>query len=515
MKSAVETLNPTRVKLTVEVPYDELKPSLDAAYKTIGSQVTVPGFRKGKVPPRIIDQRFGRGAVLEEAVNEALPQLLPAGRRGDQGPPARPARGRRHRGPGPGRGRRPEVHRRGRRAARVHAARRWTAVEVTVDDVEVGDERRRRAAGRPCASGSAPWSASTARPRGDFVSIDLAATHRRRGDRQRQRASRYQVGSGKMLEGMDDVAARPVRRRDDDLHDARWPAATTPARTPLVTLTVQSVKERELPDADDEFAQLASEFDTLDELRDDLRAQAEQIAPLPAGPAGPRRAARRAARGRRDPGARGPGRGRGQAATSRARAGSRTTSTAPRSSEEARKALRRRSSLLDAVVEAGAGLGRPAGADRVPGAPAPSSTAWTRTSSSRPSTRPARCRRWWPRSPAARRWPRCSSGAVVTDASGSPVDLDGAVPAGRSTRRTTRRGRRRPDDAATDDRRAEGTATTGRARPRTTRRRCPASDSRTLDRPVSDPSGRGRSRSARAAGRMRARPDAPTANNGR
>ncbi|HEX2805064.1 MAG TPA: trigger factor family protein, partial [Kineosporiaceae bacterium] len=73
MKSAVETLNPTRVKLTVEVPFDELKPSLDRAYKTISQQVTVPGFRKGKVPPRIIDQRVGRGAVLEEAVNDALP----------------------------------------------------------------------------------------------------------------------------------------------------------------------------------------------------------------------------------------------------------------------------------------------------------------------------------------------------------------------------------------------------------------------------------------------------------
>src|SRR3954453_23251389 len=75
VKSAVETLNPTRVKLTVEVPFDELKPSLDAAYKSISSQVTIPGFRKGHVPPRIIDQRVGRGAVIEEAVNSALPQF--------------------------------------------------------------------------------------------------------------------------------------------------------------------------------------------------------------------------------------------------------------------------------------------------------------------------------------------------------------------------------------------------------------------------------------------------------
>ena len=75
MKSAVENLNPTRVKLTVEVPFDELKPSLDAAYASISKQVTEPGFRKGHVPPRIIDQRVGRGAVIEEAVNEALPRI--------------------------------------------------------------------------------------------------------------------------------------------------------------------------------------------------------------------------------------------------------------------------------------------------------------------------------------------------------------------------------------------------------------------------------------------------------
>src|ERR687891_1129615 len=75
VKSVVETLNPTRVKLAVEVPFNELEPSIQSAYKKIASQVTVPGFRKGKVPPRVIDQRFGRAVVLEEAVNDALPRL--------------------------------------------------------------------------------------------------------------------------------------------------------------------------------------------------------------------------------------------------------------------------------------------------------------------------------------------------------------------------------------------------------------------------------------------------------
>ncbi len=75
MKSTVESLSPTKVKLIVEVPFEELKPSLDAAYQSIASQITVPGFRKGKVPPQVIDQRVGRGPVLEEAINDALPKL--------------------------------------------------------------------------------------------------------------------------------------------------------------------------------------------------------------------------------------------------------------------------------------------------------------------------------------------------------------------------------------------------------------------------------------------------------
>jgi len=75
VQSSVETLSPTKVKLTVEAAFDELKPELDKAYRTIGSQVKVQGFRPGKVPPRILDQRVGRGAVLEEAVNQAIPRL--------------------------------------------------------------------------------------------------------------------------------------------------------------------------------------------------------------------------------------------------------------------------------------------------------------------------------------------------------------------------------------------------------------------------------------------------------
>ena len=75
MKTDVEELSPTRVKLSVEVPFDELKPSIDKAYREVARQVRIPGFRPGRVPPRIIDQRVGRGPVLEQAVNDAIPAL--------------------------------------------------------------------------------------------------------------------------------------------------------------------------------------------------------------------------------------------------------------------------------------------------------------------------------------------------------------------------------------------------------------------------------------------------------
>ena len=78
MPSTVEQLSPTRVKITVEVPFADLKPSVDKAYRDIAQSINIPGFRKGKVPPLVIDQRFGRGAILQEALNEALPRFYGA-----------------------------------------------------------------------------------------------------------------------------------------------------------------------------------------------------------------------------------------------------------------------------------------------------------------------------------------------------------------------------------------------------------------------------------------------------
>lgn len=275
MKSAVETLNPTRVKLTVEVPFDELKPSMDAAYKNIGSQVVVPGFRKGKVPPRIIDQRFGRGAVIEEAVNEALPrfylQAVEASEVRPLGQPEVDVTA----VPDPTTGGGLKF------TAEVDVRPEFTlpaldAVEVTVDDINIGDEQVDE---RLETLRERFGSLSTVdRPAvdGDFLSIDLGATID--GDEiDSVKGISYRVGSGEMLVGMDDVLPG-LSAGETTTFTSPLAGGERAGEDSLVTITVQAVKERTLPEVNDEFAQEASEFDTLDELKASLAEQAEQEA---------------------------------------------------------------------------------------------------------------------------------------------------------------------------------------------------------------------------------------------
>ena len=274
MKSAVETLNPTRVKLTVEVPFAELKPSLDAAYKTIGSQINVPGFRAGKVPARIIDQRVGRGAVLQEAVNDALPRFY--GRAIEENK-IRPLG-------------QPEVD-----VTEVPAEDGqdlkftievdirpevvlpdYDGIEVEVDVVDAeaaaADVEERVTALRQ------RFGTLTAVDRvaatGDFVSIDLTALI---GDEEIDSAKgiSYEIGTGNMIDGLD-AALVGMALEETKAFNAPLAGGEHEGKDAEVTVTVQSVKERVLPELDDEFAQLASEFDTLVELQADVQAQADR-----------------------------------------------------------------------------------------------------------------------------------------------------------------------------------------------------------------------------------------------
>jgi trigger factor len=272
VKSAVETLNPTRVKLTVEVPFEELKPSLDAAYQTIGSQIQVPGFRKGKVPARIIDQRVGRGAVLQEAVNEALPQFY--GQAVEENS-VRPIG-------------QPEVDVTEVPAEDGQELKFTVEVDVRpeitlpdyasmkheVDKVEVADEDIEERLTSLRERFGTLKGVDRAVETGDFVSIDLDA---KIGDEEIDAVTgiSYEVGSGNMLDGMDEAL---VGMSAGETKSFRAPLAggDREGEDADVTVTVQSVKVRELPELDDDFAQLASEFDTLDELKADVTQQAER-----------------------------------------------------------------------------------------------------------------------------------------------------------------------------------------------------------------------------------------------
>lgn len=270
MKSALETLNPTRVKMTVEVPYEELKPSLDTAYATIGQQIQVPGFRKGKVPARIIDQRVGRGTVLQEAVNEALPKFYGQAVEDNKVRPlGQPEIDVTEVPDQAGQGLkftvevdvRPEI-----------TLPDYTGIRVEVDAVAATDEDVDERLTTLRERFGTLKGVERAVEDGDFVSIDLRAAI---GEREIDSVTgvSYQVGSQNMLEGLDEVLlgmtaeetktfTAPLAGGDDEGQDAEC------------VVTVQSVKERELPELDDEFAQLASEFDTLEELRADVLKQA-------------------------------------------------------------------------------------------------------------------------------------------------------------------------------------------------------------------------------------------------
>jgi trigger factor len=274
VKSVAEPLGPTRVKLLVEVPFEELQPSLDAAYQRIAGQVNVPGFRRGKVPARVIDQRFGRGAVLEEAINDALPSLYSqAVGEAEVRPLGTPSLDVTELEDGQHLkftvevDVRPEI-----------SLPPWEGVALTVDDAVVTDEqvdtqlqqlRARFGTLTPVERAAAP---------GDHVVLDLGAMDDDGEDLENGRATglTYEVGSESMVEGLDEAvtglaAGESATFSTTLLGDADGVAAE-------VEVTVTAVKEQELPELDDEFATMASEFDTLEELRADIREQLMRMA---------------------------------------------------------------------------------------------------------------------------------------------------------------------------------------------------------------------------------------------
>lgn len=272
MKSAVENLTPTRVKLNVEVPFEELKPNIEAAYKTIANQVQVPGFRKGKVPNKLIDQRVGRGYVIETAINDGLNGFY---QNAVQETKIRPLS-------------RPEVEitevpdpsaQEGQLLFTAELDVRpeielpdYSGLEVTVDATEASEADVTKALDDLRGRFGTLKEVDRPAAEGDFLTIDLTATI---GGEEVDSATdiSYQIGSGTMLEGMDE-AVTGLSVDESATFETTLAGGEHTGKNAEVTVLVKAVKERELPEADDDFAQLASEFDTIAELREDLAKNA-------------------------------------------------------------------------------------------------------------------------------------------------------------------------------------------------------------------------------------------------
>lgn len=271
VQSTVEKLSPTRVKIAITVTPDELKPSIQHAYKHIAESVNIPGFRKGKVPPPIIDQRVGRAEVLNHAVSEGLDsfyrQAVADQKLRTLGRPAADIT------EWPSEKDfsgdllvtievdvRPEFELPKYDGLKIEV----DAVDVTADEVEAELENLRSRFGT-LVTVDRPAS------KGDFVQLDLVATV---GGTTVDTASSisYEVGSGELIEGIDD-AVETLTAGEKTTFESKLLGGDHEGEMAQIEVTVLSVKERELPEADDDFAQIASQFDTIGELRADLREQ--------------------------------------------------------------------------------------------------------------------------------------------------------------------------------------------------------------------------------------------------
>ena len=271
--STVEKLTPTRVKLSITVTPDDLKPSIAHAYEHIAQDVQIPGFRKGKVPAPIIDQRIGRGAVIEHAVNEGLDKFFRDATVEHKlrvvGRPAADIT----QWPN-------EKDFSGDLLVDIEVDVRpdidlpaYDDITVTVDAIEADDDALDAELDNMRARFGTLVPVDRPAAKGDFVELDLVATIDG-AEIDRAEGVSYEIGSGELLEGIDD-AIESLTAGEDTTFRSALVGGDHAGSEAEVSVTVKAVKERELPEADDDFAQIASEFDTIAELRESL---AERVA---------------------------------------------------------------------------------------------------------------------------------------------------------------------------------------------------------------------------------------------
>ena len=273
MKTNVEKLNPTRVKLTIEVDQQSFKPTLDKAYKTISGQVNIPGFRKGKVPNQVLDQRVGKDAIIAQAINDGMDDFYRAALAQEKLLPLQS----------------PEVDIKSAPSADDIAKALVIELEVEVrPEFKLPEYKGLKAKVEPVKVAKMDIETeldalrarfgtlkTVDRPakKGDFTTIDLAAEIDGKKIDTATDIS-YEIGSGQLLDGIDE-ALETLTAGETTVFRSKLVGGDMAGQEAEVTVTLKAVKERELPKADDEFAQLASEFDTLAELKADIEKKLE------------------------------------------------------------------------------------------------------------------------------------------------------------------------------------------------------------------------------------------------
>jgi trigger factor len=273
VKSTVEKLSPTRVRINVEVPFTELQPDFDRAYKQLAKQVRLPGFRPGKAPAKLLEARIGREAMLDQVVGDAVPgRYTEAVTSSDVRPLGQPEI---------------EITKKEYGEDLVFTAEvdirpeielpDMEGLKITVEPIEVTDDEVDAELQSLRARFGTLTGVERAAENGDFVSIDLSATVD--GNEVPDAATEglsHEVGSGQLIEGLDD-AIIGLKEGESRVFTTTLAAGEHAGEEAQVTVTVKSVKERELPEPDDEFAQLASEFDTIEELKNSLTEQVRRV----------------------------------------------------------------------------------------------------------------------------------------------------------------------------------------------------------------------------------------------
>ena len=278
MKSDVEKLSPTRVKLSIDVPFNELKPHIEGAYQTLAQKISIPGFRKGKVPAAMIDQRVGRGAILDEAINAALPTFYSQAAKDN------------------------DVLVIGRPNVEITELKdnekltftvevdikpeiklpNFSQIKIEVDDVKVSDADIDEQIKDLSTRFGTLTTVEKVVAKGDFVSIDLVATKDGKDlDGGTANDLSYEVGSASMIDGLDEVL---IGLSVGDGKSFETALVGMPAgELGTVKVSVKAVKQRDLPEINDAFAKLSSEFETLAELKADLATRLTRLKQMQQG----------------------------------------------------------------------------------------------------------------------------------------------------------------------------------------------------------------------------------------